>query len=298
MYCQLKNLRPGFICVFALGLFLFGALHVFAQGPITVELFEPSVPFLGGQKDIAGYVSGFITLLISVAVVLAVLQITIAGFTWMTSDAVGSVADAKDKIWKAVQGLLLAGVSFIVLQTINPALVRLDFINSILQGNPPSNATPENAGGGAQGGCTTCATIPAGVPVKNGICQGQVCQVDKGLGQKLQTLNSRLSGLPWHVTEGYPPDSNQHQNPCHYNGTCVDANLRTVPNGQVASGADVQRFINAAIDSSLTACYEVSNDSSRNSLISSGVSPDNVVAIPGAVPHFSVYNGSTRCSTR
>ncbi len=64
--------------------------------------------------------------MLAAIVILAVVRITWAGFKWMAG-AVSPplISDAKDLIEKALWGLGLALVSYLVLVAINPALVRL-----------------------------------------------------------------------------------------------------------------------------------------------------------------------------
>lgn len=64
---------------------------------------------------------------IAIAGALAVIMIVFGGIQYMLSDAFTSKSDAKDKIWAALQGLLLALCSYVLLYTINPEIVKLKF---------------------------------------------------------------------------------------------------------------------------------------------------------------------------
>ena len=85
------------------------------------------------------YLLGMFKLLIGVAGVLAVIMIVIGGIQYMSTDAIGDKLDGKGKIQKAVGGLLLAVLSYLLLQTINPNLLK---INAGLPPTPPPQAKP------------------------------------------------------------------------------------------------------------------------------------------------------------
>jgi len=74
----------------------------------------------------ADYIKGIINLAVAIAGVVAVMQIIFGGFTYITSDGFGKKSDAKDRIEKAVIGLILTIGAFTILKTINPTLVVLN----------------------------------------------------------------------------------------------------------------------------------------------------------------------------
>jgi len=65
-------------------------------------------------------------LLIGVAGVLAVIMIMLGGIQYMSTDAISGKEDGKEKITKALLGLLLAIGAWLILNTINPAILGLD----------------------------------------------------------------------------------------------------------------------------------------------------------------------------
>jgi len=71
------------------------------------------------------YISYMYKFSLALAVFLAIFMIIWGGFEYMLSEAITSKKDAKDRINHAVFGLVLALVSFLVLQTIDPRLVRI-----------------------------------------------------------------------------------------------------------------------------------------------------------------------------
>ncbi len=130
--------------------------------------------------------------------------------------------------------------------------------------------------------------IPAGIPVKSGACSSSSCSVNTAIAAKLTTFNSNLStaGISWQITEAYPPTVT-HKDPCHKDGTCVDANFTGSTSPTVAN---IISFINAASTANLKAIYEVQTAAERDALIAGGVPSGKVIAALITAPHFSVYN--------
>ena len=88
---------------------------------------EVSAQVLPGVEvgaDFFELVTVLINLLIGVAAVLAVIFITIGGLEYMTTDSLYNKEDGKEKIKNAILGLLLALISWLILYTINPSLVK------------------------------------------------------------------------------------------------------------------------------------------------------------------------------
>lgn len=96
---------------------------------INVELKVP-LPFVkttdGKVQNLKDYIEGVYRLLIGAGALFAVVMIIIAGYQWMLS---GGSADktgaAKKRIWNASIGLVLALLSYIILNTISARLVEL-----------------------------------------------------------------------------------------------------------------------------------------------------------------------------
>ncbi len=107
-------------------------LDVLAQQP-TVLQYQPLVGIPGvsnAAQNFGDYINQLYFLSISIAALLAVIKIILAGVKWMLTDIVTSKADAKKDIWGALLGLLLIVSTFIILQTINPNLTRLRIFES------------------------------------------------------------------------------------------------------------------------------------------------------------------------
>lgn len=88
-------------------------------------------------SDPSSYFSTLFTIFISVISILAVIKLMLCGFQYMTSEAVSSKENAKKCIWAVIFGIFLILLSFLILKTINPELVKLQF-DAIKTGLTPS----------------------------------------------------------------------------------------------------------------------------------------------------------------
>ncbi len=91
---------------------------------------EPFVPIVGipgvsATPDFNSYVNALYLLSISLAALLAVVKIILAGVQWMFSDVVTDISLAKQNIRGALIGLLIVMSAVLVLRTINPDLTTL-----------------------------------------------------------------------------------------------------------------------------------------------------------------------------
>ena len=110
--------------------------------------YELLAPLPGYVEDIttAGpYIEGIFTLIIAVAVGLAVLMIIFGGIKYMSTDAIGGKSDAKSTIQNALWGLLLAISAWLILNTINPDLVNFNLNPEpiIIEDTADTNTQPE-----------------------------------------------------------------------------------------------------------------------------------------------------------
>jgi len=120
------------------------------------------------------------------------------------------------------------------------------------------------------------------LPLKNGLGD----QLDSGLIESLKRLDGELKkeNIVWQVTEIWRPTVT-HQNDCHRNGTCIDANIRSQVNA-----ASIIKFIELAKAQGLRPIYEVRTMQEKSALINNGVPAANVSQVTGInAAHFSVY---------
>jgi hypothetical protein len=91
--------------------------------------YSPLIGSLPGYSASGGsfatFINGLYAFSISIAAILAVLKIIIAGVKWMLTDIVSSKSDAKKDIRSALFGLLLILAAFLILNLINPNLLAL-----------------------------------------------------------------------------------------------------------------------------------------------------------------------------
>lgn len=93
---------------------------------ISFALVEPvylvGIPGVNANLSFDSYINALYALSISIAALLAVIKIIIAGVKWMLSDIVTNKQEAKSDIWGATLGLLLVISAVLILGVINPQL--------------------------------------------------------------------------------------------------------------------------------------------------------------------------------
>jgi hypothetical protein len=87
-------------------------------------LLAPLGSFLGGPVTLTEYLNGILRVTIAVAGVLAVVMIVICGIKLIGSPSESGKSEAKECITNAILGVLLAIGSWLLLNTINPALLQ------------------------------------------------------------------------------------------------------------------------------------------------------------------------------
>ncbi len=90
------------------------------------------------------YLEGMVRIVIGLAGILAVIMIVICGIQMIGSPSVSQKSAAKECIWNAIFGLLLAISSWVILNTINEQLLRSDFTLLSLSA-PPAVQPPATA---------------------------------------------------------------------------------------------------------------------------------------------------------
>ena len=124
-YFGLKKARPWLAVVVVL-LVPFSTFAGNTVQPLT-DLFGGDMIPVPEDADFGGFVSGIYNLIIYVAGVLAVLLITYGGVLYLTSGPNASqVEEGKKYITNALLGLLLALSAWLILNTINPAMLDFD----------------------------------------------------------------------------------------------------------------------------------------------------------------------------
>lgn len=108
----------------------------------SVILLGPTTAIYAGSAGVSGngsiqisadsqfgvFIKWLFPALLVTCAILAVFMIIVAGFQWVTAYGNPSrIEDARDRIYMAILGLILAFASWLILNTINPALVELKF---------------------------------------------------------------------------------------------------------------------------------------------------------------------------
>ena len=225
-------------------------------------------------------IQNVIRVAIVLGIAVATLALIYAGFVWMTS---GGSPERRN------QGSHLLINVFVGLAIMLGAWLIVDFVmkelyreptefgpwNSILAGNgesanlcitarqpiPIATGTVDiitgQTGGVSSGGpnmtgtngCPSCQSLrDSGLS-----CQAKGCTADPRLIERLVQLKNAYQGS-WVITEGYPP-SRTHQNICHQQGTCVDADF----SGGGYTESNFRAFGQAARNAGIRAVFESSN---------------------------------------
>jgi len=119
----------------------FGGARVHGEGGVgllnKLPTGETNTEPVGQVQDLNEYLAFVFPLAVRLAATLAILMIVWAGFQYMFSLKGGSKGEAKERITDAVLGLLLALAAWLILNQINPDLIKLDF--QLKQQNNPTS---------------------------------------------------------------------------------------------------------------------------------------------------------------
>ncbi len=129
------------------------------------------IPGVNADANINDYINALYALSISLAALLAVIKIIIAGVKWMLSDMVTTISDAKKDIQGALLGLLIVISAVVVLNFINPQLTETDVflapVGQSANNTSETNTTPEQPTLFCSS-ATTCAELNARCRVVGG----------------------------------------------------------------------------------------------------------------------------------
>lgn len=115
----------------------------------------------GGIDALGAYLNVIVTIFIGICAVLAVVMIVIGGMQYMTSELISSKEAGKEKIRNAIFGLLLALGAWLILNTINPALLQTAPLkNSLTQQTITEDVSYEIKEYTGQGTCTPATSGP------------------------------------------------------------------------------------------------------------------------------------------
>jgi len=138
---MLKNLFG--ICATTSILVLFAVTFLLPVFSASAADYVPLAPIPGttatngSGTNLSTYLTGMFKVGIAVAGVLTFLMIVWGGFTYLSTDAIMGKEEGKERIQRALGGLVLALGAYIILNTINPQLVNLN-----LNFGPVANRAP------------------------------------------------------------------------------------------------------------------------------------------------------------
>ncbi|MEK7559723.1 MAG: hypothetical protein AAB522_00260 [Patescibacteria group bacterium] len=145
----MKNHNPklkilNFILLLLILIFAFLTFNIaFAENSAQYSLIEP-LPGIQQVRNFPDFVSRLIPFILAFAALAAFVQIVFGGILRATSGGnPTAIGDANDRIWKAIGGLVLALLVYLILNTINPELVSLKFFPESVKVEP-SKSTTEN----------------------------------------------------------------------------------------------------------------------------------------------------------
>ena len=298
------------ILVFSLVVGIGSLLLPYAAHAATIPFFGPIIPpenptCPANWMMLIVVINNIIRFLITLAIVfVAPLMIAYAGFLFVVNPVNASgIGQAKTILQNTIIGIVLALSGYLIVGALMAVLYNANAPtgNGVLgawdeiinwntapclpqTGTTPGVVTPSPGIVTVPSGCPTCVSLAsAGLTCKT----ASSCTLDQAVANKLVILKNNFSGT-WTVTEAFPPTVT-HSNPCHTNGTCIDAGFR----GDTAyTDANVAEFATDARSAGLRPVFETVNCSLRDQARARGIAAYCVTDqdyghITGN--HFSVY---------
>jgi len=159
-----KNIFTFVVVFIVLNLFIFYRVEAVVNEYIMLE---PLPGFEDGKVDIESYLPKIFTLSLQLATALAVFMISFGGFKYLTEESFTGKSDARKIITNAIQGLLILLTSWLLLYTLNPDLVKNNFIIPKVNTKKPlgsssdiKSQSSERSGGGDQ-------VVPQNKPIES-----------------------------------------------------------------------------------------------------------------------------------
>jgi len=99
------------------------AFNVYAGYKIEVTI--PHGPKAGTEPTLSSYIRGIYVFALALVIIAALGTLVVGGFMYMLSGTITTQEKAKEYIWAAIGGLILALAAYLILYTINPDLTKL-----------------------------------------------------------------------------------------------------------------------------------------------------------------------------
>lgn len=156
MFKVIKKMIPRTLKIALILLILFLPILTLAQ---DYQLLQPEV-IEGASTEFTDYAKALFTTILVVAAVLAIIMFVWGGIEYAVSSVPGIKTEGLNRIWAALGGLLIALMSWLILNTINPELLNFNLDGIGRAGiNIGGGTTPSGPGGGRP---TTPGTPPTG----------------------------------------------------------------------------------------------------------------------------------------
>jgi len=199
---------------------------------------------IGGltQATISQYLAAVFNLGIGIAAILAIIFIMIGGFRYIAAAGGGEVEQGKSMIKNAIIGLVLALLSYTLLQTVNPAILSLSLPPIKLIKQPPPADNADNSGCAAN---AATGTIPVGVG-----CDVK-CQKGCVAGARCVVSADNIHGVCVSGAENTACEINDAQSPCAPGFTCCEVST--------GAGTCQKSCTNRALGSTCTAGSDCSS---------------------------------------
>lgn len=166
------------------------ALFFFADDSASAYVLLENSIMRGAKGDVdpSAYLVNLYNIGVGIAGVLAVVMLVIGGIEYISSAVIDTKAEAKKRIWAAIGGLLLALLSWLLLNTINPKFVTSSL--SLQQVTAPGKASGISTG---TSGAAASAQAPAGPGVTQEEAAKQLADFNKssiGTGASVEVSSS------------------------------------------------------------------------------------------------------------
>ncbi len=152
------------ITMVIMGFLYFGvATPVFGAGTYVPLV---GIPGISGTPSLPDYINKIYILIIAIGVLIAIMRIAFAGVKYSMSGVITDKSDAKKDIKGVLLGLAILLLPALVLNTINPDLLRLNFLDTAPKINMATGGVVQDNGAGltemkvtcrADGTTSTCA---------------------------------------------------------------------------------------------------------------------------------------------
>lgn len=243
-----RNRTKWLLVLLAIGAYLFTLPFAHAIDTITIATSVPGTSKTG--NSITDIIQNFYSFAILISGILAVGVIVYGGVRYAVGRGNPSAeSTAKSWITGALTGMLLLAAAWVILYTVNPAILSFQLPTITTLAVPSGGPTTAGCSGGscenlADNGmtCKAASQQPGGV---------YSCSAAQGMVNTLQCMQQH-GAPPFIVTEAMPPTV-AHESTCHQTGCCVD----TVVNSGNCS--DVNAMISAAQACGATVANEYSN---------------------------------------